>query len=212
MDTPISNSSDPVQSVQGRMADTPHPVSAPFQGFRSLSGMKRSTRYGILLFLMQNSTAFALSEGQRLWIVYYARKLSEAELLKAGRFSESLSQDQVLRQRMKHQIRETHIRVPSLNPIQLPEKRRIGIGYRDKGALRPLHQRRRLGVRAIWDEELPIYLQPLTYEATGRWLTADEVESLVGVDLNLVLSQIRIQSSVHWFETLSQLMTRSDSG
>jgi hypothetical protein len=198
LSTPISRNDPPVNSEQVRMADTPHPVSAPFQGFRSLKGMKQSTRYGILLFLLQSSESFELSEGQRLWIIYRARKLSEAELLKAGEFSEKLLSDEVLRKRTKHQINETHVRVPSLNPKQLPEKRRIGIGYRDKGALRPLHHQRRIGEVVVWSEDIQ-YLLPLDQIVEGRWITADEVQSLIGVDLlNLSLAQIRSQFSINF--------------
>jgi hypothetical protein len=209
LSTPISRNDPPVNSEQVRMADTPHPVSAPFQGFRSLKGMKQSTRYGILLFLLQSSESYELSEGQRLWIIYRARKLSEAELLKAGEFSEKLISDEVLRQRTKHQINETHIRVPSLNPKQLPEKRRIGIGYRDKGALRPLHHQRRLGERTVWSEDIQ-YLLPLDSDLTGRWITADEVESLIGVD-RLLMSIAQIQSQ--FSESLSTVFSvNSDPG
>lgn len=209
METPISREPRPVNSGQVRMADTPYSVSAPFQGFRSLKGLKRSTRYGILLYILQNSLLYDLSEGQKLWIIYYARKFSEAELLKAGKFSEQLSQDLTVQQRMKHHIRETHIRVPSLNPLQLPEKRRIGIGYRDKGALRPLHHQRRLGDRIFWDEDIR-YLLPLNVEVTGRWLTAEEVSGLAGVDhLSLSLAQIQVQFS-SWSDYLP--LSNSDPG
>lgn len=196
MNVPISRGNLPFdRSDQGRMADTPHTIGAPLQGFRSLSGMKQSSRYGILLFLLQ-SPEHELSEGQRLWIVYRSRKFSLAELLKAGKLSESLLTNEVQRKRMQKEISETHHRVPSLNPKQLPEKRRIGIGYRDKGALRPLHHRRIIGERTFWDQDL-LYLLPLDYEVKGKWLTADEVDSLVGVDLlNLVLLKIQEQYSV----------------
>lgn len=195
METPISESSSPEgYSVQGRMADTPRSVGAPNPGFRQSSlGMRKSTVYGVLLFLLQHPD-FELSEGQRLWIVYYARKLSEAELLKAGNTSLSLLSNELHRQRMKHEINRLHHSVPSLNPLNLPEKRRIGIGYRDKGALRPLHRPRPEGERTFWDEDI-LYLLPLSYEVTGKWLTADEVSSLIGVDLlNLVLQQIQKQT------------------
>lgn len=171
--------------------------------------MRESTKYGILLHLMQNPELYELSEFQRLWIVYRSRKLSEAELLRSGIISENLNSDGILRQRMKHQIRLLHIRVPSLNPINLPEKRRIGIGYRDKGALRPLHEDRKIGEPAYWSEDIQCIL-PLTNEEDGRWITADEVTELVGRD-RLILSLLSINQnhSISISDYLTELF-RSD--
>lgn len=191
MNTPIPRDANPRESIfQGRMADTPRPVGVPFQGFRNLSGMSEATRYGILLFLLW-SPEHELSEEQVLWIVYRARKLSEAELLKSGRLFEKLASNEISRQGLKREIAETYSRVPRLYPKQIPEKRRIGVGYRDKGALRPLHRSRALGERVFWDEDI-LYLLPLDYEAVGRWISADEVLNLVQMDhLNLALSTIQ---------------------
>jgi len=176
-------------SIQDRMADTPRSVGAPMERYSKIQGMRESTKYGILLFLLQSG--HELSDGQRLWIVYRSRKFSEAELLRSAELSLRLLQDDILRTRMRWEIRKIHHSVPSLNPKNLPEKRRIGIGYRDKGALRPLHRNRVLGERAFWDEDIQ-YLLPLTHEVTGRWITADEVVSLVGIDrLNLALTTIQ---------------------
>jgi len=195
MNTP-NHVEEPVrpETSQDRMADTPHSVGAPFHGFQSLRGMKQSSRYGILLYLLF-SPDHELSNDQILWIVYRQRKLSEAELLKAGKLALSLIENEVHRQRLKKEIRETHIRVPRITPSQIPEKRRIGIGYRDKGALRPLHQKfRDNSVSSYWDEDI-MHLLPLDYETVGRWITADEVYSLVGVDL-LSLSLASIQQNL----------------
>ena len=204
MDTPISREPDPEGIVpQGRMADTPRSLAAPIPGFLNLKGLRQSTRYGILLYLMQ-SPDYSLSNEQRLWIIYRARKLSEAELLRAGRFSDDLNSRQDIRKRMRKDIEETFIRVPRLLPKQIPEKRRIGIGYRDKGALRPLHQKRILGERVFWDEDVQ-YMLPLTYTSVGKWISADEVVSQTGNDLlNLVLHTIQSMCSSKVFSSPTQ--------
>jgi hypothetical protein len=194
MSSPIYSSEPPDQVSTGE--DGRHPLlgKRSSQGFRDLKGMRKSTRYGILLYLLSNSKDFELSENQRLWIIYYSRKFSEAELLRASDVSERLNSDSLFLLRMKKEIHETHVRVPSLNPLNLKEKRRIGIGYRDKGALRPLHQKRDLGEISLWDEDIR-FLLPLNFEIQGRWITAKEVSSLIGVNLlNEVLYQIERQT------------------
>lgn len=194
MNSPISRSEPPDQVSTGEDGRHPLPGKRSNQGFRGLKGMRRSTRYGILLYLLSNSKKFELSENQRLWIIYYSRKFSEAELLRASDVSERLNSDSLFFLRMKKEIQETHVRVPSLNPMTLKEKRRIGIGYRDKGALRPLHQKRDLGEISLWDEDIK-FLLPISYETKGSWITAKEVSSLIGVNLlSEVLYQIEKQT------------------
>lgn len=190
--------SDPVSLSSDRMAETPRSVGAPKDGFTDLPGMRKSTRYGILLYFLNNSTEWPLSPGQVLWIVYRARKFQETELLRAGQFCEQLSEDEKVRTRMFEQIRHTYFRVPSLGPKWIPEKRTIGIGYRDKGSLRPLHEQRNIGEEVFWDEDIS-YLLPLNQLIEGRWITAEEIKSLIGEDL-LILALGAVQ--IHNFDSL----------
>jgi len=176
------------------MAETPRSVGAPKEGFTALNGVRESTKYGILLYFLSNSEEWPLSRGQVLWIVYRSRKLHESELLRAGQFSETLSTNSVVKQRMFKQITELYYRVPSLDPKRIPEKRTIGIGYRDKGSLRPLHEQRNIGEETYWDEDL-LSVLPLDYKMEGRLITAEEVERLVGVDL-LYLALNAIQNNI----------------
>jgi hypothetical protein len=194
MEIPLSHSEDPPAQVStGEDGRHPPHGNRSFQGFRELKGMRKSTRYGILLYLL-HSKEWSLSDSQQLWIIYYSRKFSETELLRAAMIQEKLELDSLFFQRMKHDIQETHVRVPRLSPLQLKEKRRIGIGYRDKGALRPLHQKREIGGLTVWDEDIQ-FLLPLDYEVQGRWISAEEVSSLIGVNLlNEVLYQIEKQT------------------
>jgi len=193
--------SDPASLPDRQDGRNPPPGNPPKDGFTELRGMRDSTRYGILLYFMRNSDEWPLSDGQILWIVYRARKLSLAELLRAGQFSGELIKDKQVFKRVFKQIKETYFRVPSLDPKRIPEKRTIGIGYRDKGSLRPLHQQRRIGEEVFWDEDIA-YLLPLNHKIEGRWITAEEVESLVGVDLLiLAVMQSKNMTQIRNFHT-----------
>lgn len=193
--------SDPASLPDRQDGRNPPPDILPRDGFTALTGMRESTRYGILLYFMRNSTEWPLSDGQILWIVYRARKLSLAELLRAGQFSGELNDNKETFRRTLKQIKETYFRVPSLNPKLIPEKRTIGIGYRDKGSLRPLHQQRRIGEEVFWDEDIA-YLLPLNHKIEGRWITAEEVESLIGVDLLiLAVMQSKNMTQIRNFHT-----------
>lgn len=180
-DTPIAEGSHPELLASGEDGRNPPRGKRSKDGYLAFSGMRESTKYGILLYLLQSS-AFPLSSGQVLWIVYRSRKFSEAELLRAGLFAETLAQDEKVRSRHRRDIEKLYTRVPSLNPKRLPEKRTIGIGYRDKGVLRPLHQQRERGVESFWDEDIR-YLLPLSYDVCGKWITSEEVKSLIGENL-----------------------------
>lgn len=178
---------------QDRMADTPRSADPPFRNSSRRKGkLKKSTYYGILLYIM-SEFAEDISPEQRAWIVYYSRKLSIAELLKASNFSSKLRTEQNTLQRTLNEIQRIRRRIPRLEPLNLPEGRRIGIGYRDKGALRPLHEKRVIGERCFWDEDLRAIL-PFSYEIEGKWITANEVNSLVGENhLELALRQLLVK-------------------
>jgi hypothetical protein len=174
------------------MADTPHGITHPIHRQRSeKKPLKKSIYFGILLFLLREKPD-RFSREQQLWIVNYARKLSDEEVFRAGRLTELLITEESKRIFHLRDISNVLSSVPWIEPFNAPEAVRIGKGYTDKGALRPLHKKgRENGETSVWDEDV-FYLLPSSYETRGKWLTADEVQSLVGVDLlNLALSQIR---------------------
>lgn len=189
--TPISSSTPEGHDPQDRMAEILRPITPPKEGFTAIKWMKESTKYGILLFFLQNQNIYPLSEGQILWIVYRARKLSEAELLRSAKFSLVLTNSEQARLRSRSNISKLYYCVPSLDPKRLPEKRTIGIGYRDKGSLRPLHENHGSEGIEFWDEDIS-YLLPLSYTIEGKWISAEEVISLVGVE-PLILATLQVQ-------------------
>lgn len=199
MSSPISNrDSPPEQPSHRKDGRNPPPDSPPEEGFQDLvNGLRESTKYGVYLFFLNNSFDWPLAQGQVLWIVHCARKLSDAELLRAAKFSLELTNSEQARRRLDSKIRHLYYRVRSLDPKTVPEKRTIGIGYRDKGSLRPLHEKGRSeGELSFWDEEIK-YILPLVHKIEGKWITADEVISLTGVEpLILALLQVQAQTSV----------------
>jgi len=175
------------------MADTPHSIPRPDRSKHQVNRLSQAKYYGVLLsFLGQKE--FPLSEEQVLWIIYYSRKLDESQLLKASRFREQILTDEVFSQRLKWEISKIYHNVPRLSEKRIPEARRIGIGYRDKGALRPLHLKRTIGEESFWGEDLMFLIPQLDLEV-DRIFTADEVKRLVGeYHLELALRQLKVNT------------------
>lgn len=192
-----------------RMADTPHRADHPLQRRGRRRDLKRSIYFGILMYILrENSEQF--TREQQLWIVNYSRKLFEEELLRAGNFTEKLFTDETVRQFHLKDIQRVRSTIPWIEPFNPPEAVRIGKGYTDKGALRPLHERGRLlSEIKFWDEDIPFML-PTNYTLKGEWITADEVKSLLGetifglvmMSLNqMVNPQERILSQLQMFQS-----------
>jgi len=172
---------------------TPRVVNPPKHRIQQIQRLKKSTYFGILIYL-QDIHRQELSDPQLAWIIYYSRNLDENQILKAVKIYSQLKTEEVFYRRMKPQIDRIRGSVPRLEPKKLAEVRRIGTGYHDKGSLRPLHQRRTYGEIVVWDEDIS-HLLPLTYEIKGTWITAEEVTELIGVNhLSLALSQIEAMS------------------
>lgn len=178
----------PLSRQDGR---TPRVVHPPLQRVRENPRLKKSTYYGVLLFILDKHRK-DLGENQILWIIYFSRKLDESQLSRAIKIYRDLEQSESFFRRMSFDVERIRKNVPRLEPKKLPEARRIGTGYHDKGSLRPLHERRNLGEYVVWDEDIS-YLLPLNYQIRGTWLTAEEVVELTGVDrLHLALNQVKV--------------------
>jgi len=186
------------------MADTPHRVPHPLQPRKEQKRLKSSVYFGILLYILrQDSDNLTLEQIQ--WITNYSKKLDENQLLRAGKFSQGLIQNgdrQVFHARDIWAVRRS---IPWIEPFLVPEKVRIGKGYTDKGALRPLHKKERsLGEMCFWDEDIR-YLLPYDYQPVGTWITADEVRCLLGGNLlELVVMQLNQVGNYLFAVTKSQ--------
>jgi len=202
MDTSPTENVPPGRPLSRQDGRTPRVVNPPLHSSQENVRLKKSTYYGILLYILDKHRQ-GLSENQILWIIYYSRKLEETQFSKSIKIYNSLIQSPDFFLRMSYHVERIRKNVPRLEPKILPEQRRIGTGYHDKGSLRPLHERRNFGEYVVWDEDIT-YLLPFDYQVRGTWLTAEEVVELTGVDqLQLVLRQLELKNPQEVLNTLN---------
>lgn len=152
------------------MADTP--VAVPRS--RKRKAPRKSVQLGFLLILSEEGE---LSEGQIRFVIKLQGKMKLEELLSAQELYLRLRRSPRSKARSRKEQEEILRRTPSLEAKSiLREKRRIGVGYRDKGALRPPHRPRFEG-RIFWSEDIPGFSLP---EKNGeqenpRWISAEEL-------------------------------------
>jgi hypothetical protein len=141
-----------------------------------------------------------LHEDQVRWIVYFGRKLSDAELLKAGKLAKQLTQSELAQRRSASEILRIFHSIPLLRKTPIPIPRRIGTGYHDKGALRPRHKPRLPGNVTFWSQDIPYFLPT---EEEGKWITSDEVFRLIGNDLLELIRNSHLQNRTETILALS---------
>ena len=96
-----------------------------------VSKLKLSQKIGLLLWL-NRSGVLSLGGKQRL---LYLQEKASFEAISAGvKFAERLSTNEKLQRDFMHAARELNRR-PQSKRFRVAEKRRIGVGYRDKGTL-----------------------------------------------------------------------------
>jgi len=203
MDTSSSNESSTRGLLSGQDGRTPRVVHPSIHSNRRFQRLKKSTYYGILLYLQEHCRQ-DLSDNQVAWIIYFSRNLDESQILRSIKISRDLANSEDFYRRMFSDLERIRKSVPRLEPKKLPEVRRIGTGYHDKGSLRPLHRRRNLGESVVWDEDIS-YLLPTHYEIRGTWITAEEVLDLIGVDLlKLMMNQLGNQKLLSFLSSFSE--------
>jgi hypothetical protein len=136
---------------------------------------RRSTYLGILLYRIFHETC---SDEQKEYVAYFQSKLNFAEVLRAMRLCHSLTTNPVARKRLKPEL----WRIPTLGPRpHLREKRRIGVGYRDKGSLRERHRPVLPGELTLGSEaEILFGYHSPQWLREGHRKRADEVLSEIG--------------------------------
>jgi hypothetical protein len=136
-----------------------------------------------------------LHPDQVRWIIYFSRRLSDAELQKAGKFLTKLKSEEVVLRRTSKEIGRIFKAIPLMRKTVSPEPRRIGTGYHDKGALRPRHRPRLAGEETWWNQDLEWLLPQKVDE--GKWITADEVYGQISTDfLEIIGNNIQRNLSV----------------
>lgn len=182
----------PVVFSQLEVAETEVPV--PDRLFRKsfqknlLSQLKLSQSIGLLLWL--NSQEL-ISEGGKERLVYLQRKATFECLTSAIKFAQRLTDEKKLQSDFRPHMSELNRR-PQSKRFRNSEKRRIGIGYRDKGTLPELSSRERI----LATEESFINLEGLSPKMKrflmnfmpdsieeGDWIDLEEVE-IISQEIN----------------------------
>lgn len=196
---PIDPDCSPFQEKDGRhpRPDNPQPEARKSE---SRGNRLKISRYaGLLLYLLSTEDPRireSVSDLRKEWILNLLGRLSEDILLKAHSFYLKIETDPRVRNSLKKEIRrELHsFRAPP--EVSRPEVRRIGVGYRDKGALRPLHLKREVGEESFWFEDVSLWTFSLP---NGQeFITAEEVlSSGTSPDtFELVNQQVRLMASL----------------
>lgn len=151
-----------------RSAEPPHSATRPLHKVKRL---KTSSFLGYLLFLQRNKQ---LSEDQERFLLKLQGKVKFEELEAAILLLKKLLGSPRSAARSKEDL-ELALRKCGRLPAKsrTPEVRRIGVGYRDKGSLRPKHRPPAVPGLCWWSEDLdPALLQK---PEEPRWITAEEL-------------------------------------
>jgi len=117
-----------------------------------------------------------LSDDHRLWIKDLLASIAIATFPNILHHAEEINSNPRIRGSYWNHIQKELRTYRTPKTVHIPEPRRIGVGYRDKGSLRPSHKRGRdHGEIVFWSEDLPL-LFPEDFEP--RFITAEEVCSL----------------------------------
>jgi hypothetical protein len=164
------------QDNEKRPAEPPRAVSRTSKEKR----LKKSTFLGYLLYLQK---VRRLGEGQERYLLRLQSTVQEEELLAAIQLMRGLVLSQRSAARAEQDLRAVLQRCPILPAKSvLPEQRRIGVGYRDKGSLRPTHRPAPQPDRMWWSEDLQPALLEENIPEEPRWITAEELFGAEGYD------------------------------
>jgi hypothetical protein len=163
----INSETDSHEESEKRPAETPHSVSRPPKEKR----LNRSTFLGYLLYLQRQHR---LSEEQERFVIRLQSKANLEELAASIDLLTKLSNSERSAARAKMDLElafQRCGRIPAKS--KTPEVRRIGVGYRDKGALRPTHRPHAIGSEAWWSEDLAPAL--LVQPEEPCWISSEEL-------------------------------------
>lgn len=173
----------PEQVKQIRPAEPPRAVSRPQQdsGKPKSGRLKKSTFLGMLLYLQKSGQ---LSEDQERYLLRLQGTVQEQELLAAIELLRHLVASPRSAARAKQDLEAARQRCPRLQAKSvLPERRRIGVGYRDKGSLRPSARPSEVPGRMWWSDDLHPALLPKFIPEEPRWITAEELFGTEGYEI-----------------------------
>jgi len=148
-----------------------------------MNRLRKSVWISVLYWLIStedHEIRESLSDEHRLWIKDVLAAVSLDTLPYILKRAEDIERNPRIRGSFSEIIRKELRTYRTPKTVRIPEPRRIGVGYRDKGSLRPHHMRGRdHGEPVYWSEDLGTFF-PSTLEP--GYITAEEVCSL-GIDL-----------------------------
>lgn len=165
---PSSEEELEVQDSEKQPAEPPRSISRASIKERRL----RPSRFlGYLLFLQREGR---LSEDQERYLLKLQANSKFSTLEAAIQLLGKLIQSPRSISRSERDLQEVLRRCPRIAAKSIvKEKRRIGVGYRDKGSLRPSHRPVSEPPRMWWSEDLAPAFDPELEEP--RWITAEEL-------------------------------------
>lgn len=116
-------------------AELPVTISQP-RSSNKRARLSRANRLGLYLYTLAH---FQTEDAQRQYVAYFQGRLNLEEVQKAMKFMHQLTTSPKIRARIQGQGFKFEIPFWRARPVHR-EQRRIGVGYRDKGSLRPAHR------------------------------------------------------------------------
>lgn len=158
---------------------------------------KKSTYLGMLLFLQENKR---LGEGQIRFVLKLQQSVKFTELERALKLLEQLKKSPRSAARARVELERIARDCPFLEAKSTtPEKRRIGVGYRDKGALRMKHEDHYAPPRMWWSEDIKAGLLNPPEEA--RWISAEELFGMDRYEHVQELALLAVLSQTQFYQT-----------
>jgi len=163
-----------------------------------VNSLKLSQKIGLLLWMNKNGS---LSSGGKERLLYLQRKASEEAIIAGLKFSSRLTVEKKLQSDFKPHMVELNRR-PQSRRFRVSEKRRIGVGYRDKGTLPDLNSRSRNRAQEdsfVFQGDLPEELVELIKvliptSLEGEWIDLEEIGRKVSAippkEQSLLLNQL----------------------
>jgi len=168
-----------VSRAMSDSAEIPLPVTSNPSKTGGTKRLRKGRYLGVLLYILQarkqKQLKYRVSRNKAIWIQDQLAVASVEELKAAQSTAKSLHTSARVRSSMAEEIERILKADRTPSPWSPAEKRRIGVGYRDKGTLRSHHKPREEVTPVIHLDDVE-YLLPLNHQLTREELyTAEEV-------------------------------------
>lgn len=181
-----------VMDLQEKSAEPPRSITRAESNAvqqRKISRLRTSTYLGMLLLLTEQGK---LSEDQRRYVRKLQASVKFSELEKAISLVSKLRESPRSLARARVELERLQRDCPRIDAkSNLPEPRRIGVGYRDKGSLRLPHEDHDVPSRSWWSQDIEFLL--LDPPEEPQWIAS---EQLIGMDQQNLEIQLQAIAAV----------------